>query len=168
MNVTGLHWRSVNIGSGNSHYLSQFDPDLCHHMVSLSHNELINLFNSQCVIFDCSIMAPIYNRHKIICHQTRNKSITMMTNPAVKLPWIFPGAPLTFNGAPSPDLNLTPLAAFLRFLPSAASLHSAKNVKKQQEVSDLNQDYGTPRIIQGNLDSYGPRMIPHAGLCHNK
>ena len=40
----------------------------------------------------------------------------------------------------SPDLNLTPLAAFLRFLPSAARLRSAKNVKKQQEVSDLNQD----------------------------
>ena len=37
----------------------------------------------------------------------------------------------------SPDLNLTPLAAFLRFLPSAAL---GKNVKKQQEVSDLNQD----------------------------
>ena len=42
---------------------------------------------------------------------------------------------------PSPDLNLTPLAAFLRFLPSAASLAAlGKNVKKQQEVSDLNQD----------------------------
>ena len=34
----------------------------------------------------------------------------------------------------SPDLNLTPLAAFFTFL------RSAKNVKKQQEVSDLNQD----------------------------
>ena len=45
-----------------------------------------------------------------------------------------------FMFLPSPDLNLTPLAAFLRFLPSAASLRSAKNVKKQQEVSDLNQD----------------------------
>ena len=56
----------------------------------------------------------------------------------------------------SPDLNLTPLAAFLRFLPSAARLRSAKiftffaerseaalgkkRKKKQQEVSDLNQD----------------------------
>ena len=48
---------------------------------------------------------------------------------------------LTLKVHPSPDLNLTPLAAFLRFLPSAASLAAlGKNVKKQQEVSDLNQD----------------------------
>ena len=48
----------------------------------------------------------------------------------------------------SPDLNLTPLAAFLRFLPSAASLAAlGKNVKKQQEVSDLNQDY-LPQSLQ--------------------
>ena len=33
MNVTGLHWWSVNIGSGN------VDPDRCRHMASLGHNE---------------------------------------------------------------------------------------------------------------------------------
>ena len=35
------------------------------------------------------------------------------------------------NSGPSPDLNLTPLC-------------SAKNVKKQQEVSDFNHDYSGP------------------------
>ena len=40
------------------------------------------------------------------------------------------------------DLNLTPLAAFLRFFAKrSASLRSAKIVKKQKEVSDLKQDY---------------------------
>ena len=37
----------------------------------------------------------------------------------------------------SPDLNLTPLAEFLCF---CRAQRSTKNVKKQQEVSDLNQD----------------------------
>ena len=42
----------------------------------------------------------------------------------------------------SPDLNLTPLAAFLRFCRAQRKnvKKTAKNVKKQQEVSDLNQD----------------------------
>ena len=39
----------------------------------------------------------------------------------------------------SPDLNLTPLATFLRFLPSAA--RQKKRKKKQQELSGLNRDY---------------------------
>ena len=46
----------------------------------------------------------------------------------------------------SPGLNLTPLGAFSRVLPSAASLRSAKNVKKMQEASDSNQDYTTSRL----------------------
>ena len=49
-----------------------------------------------------------------------------------------------FTAQTSPDLNLTPLAAFLRFLPSAAL---GKNVKKQQEVSDLNQDYAQTNLV---------------------
>ena len=48
MNVTGLHWWSVNFGSGNGLVPSgnkplpepMFDPDLCHHMAWLGHNEL--------------------------------------------------------------------------------------------------------------------------------
>ena len=52
MNVIGLHWWSVNIGSGNGLVPSgnncqqqaitwaNVDPDLCRHMVSLGHNEL--------------------------------------------------------------------------------------------------------------------------------
>ena len=41
----------------------------------------------------------------------------------------------------SPDLNLTPLAAFLRFCRVQRGAALGKNIKKQQEVSDLNQDY---------------------------
>ena len=49
MNVTGLHWWSVNIGSsdGLAGAVRQeaitwvnVDPDFCGHMVSLGHNEL--------------------------------------------------------------------------------------------------------------------------------
>ena len=40
----------------------------------------------------------------------------------------------------SPDLNLTPLAVFLRFFAERSDAALGKNVKKQQEVSDLNQD----------------------------
>ena len=43
----------------------------------------------------------------------------------------------------SPDLNMTPLAAFFRFLPSAPRCARQKNAKKQQEVSDLNWDQWT-------------------------
>ena len=41
----GLHWWSVNIGSGNGWAITwaSVDPDLCHHMVSLGHNELNSL-----------------------------------------------------------------------------------------------------------------------------
>ena len=37
VNVAGLHWWSVNVGSGN------VDPDLCRHLVSLGHNEFIQV-----------------------------------------------------------------------------------------------------------------------------
>ena len=40
----------------------------------------------------------------------------------------------------SPDLNLTPVAAFFTFFAERKNA-LGKNVKKQQEVSDLNQDY---------------------------
>ena len=41
IDVTGLHWWSVNIGSGNGLVpLANVDPDRCSHMVSLCHNEL--------------------------------------------------------------------------------------------------------------------------------
>ena len=47
MNVTGLHWWSVNIGSGNGLVQlaitwANVDPDLYCHLASLGHNELIN------------------------------------------------------------------------------------------------------------------------------
>ena len=48
MNVTGLHWWSVNIGSGNGLVPSGSKPlpepmltQICRHMASLGHNELI-------------------------------------------------------------------------------------------------------------------------------
>ena len=47
MNVTGLHWWSINIvqvmawcHQATSHYLTNVDPYLCHHMVSLGQNEI--------------------------------------------------------------------------------------------------------------------------------
>ena len=46
MNVTGLYWWEVNIGSGNglvqANTWANVDPDLCRHMVSPGHNELID------------------------------------------------------------------------------------------------------------------------------
>ena len=47
----------------------------------------------------------------------------------------------------SPDLNLTPLAAFLRGFFAGRIAALGKNVKKQQEVSDLNQDYGYVQLV---------------------
>ena len=52
LNAKGLHWWSVNIGSGNGLVLSGNKPlpgpvltqDLCRHMASLGHNELNSLF----------------------------------------------------------------------------------------------------------------------------
>ena len=51
MFVTGVHWWSVNIGSGNGLVLcairqqaitwANIDADLCHHMASIGHKELI-------------------------------------------------------------------------------------------------------------------------------
>ena len=52
MNVTGLNWLSVNNGSGNGLVPSgnitwaNVDQDLCHHMVSLGHNELKLICNT--------------------------------------------------------------------------------------------------------------------------
>ena len=50
INVAGVYWWSVNIGSGNglvplvtSHSWANVDPDLCDHMVSLDQNELIGV-----------------------------------------------------------------------------------------------------------------------------
>ena len=55
----------------------------------------------------------------------------------------------------SPDLNLTYLAAFLRFFAERSeSLRSAKNVKKEQEVSDLNPDYARYGIHEQFRISY--------------
>ena len=51
MNVTGVYWWSVNIGPGNGFGAigqqaitwANVDLDLCHHMVSLDQNELIDV-----------------------------------------------------------------------------------------------------------------------------
>ena len=63
----------------------------------------------------------------------------------------------------SPDLNLTPLVVFLRFLPSAARLAVlGKNVKKQQEVSDSNQDYRQVSNIRRTL--VGNNIVDHSDV----
>ena len=50
MNVTQPYWWQVNIGSGNGAVRQQAitwangEPDLCRHMASLGHKELIGLY----------------------------------------------------------------------------------------------------------------------------
>ena len=62
MNVTGLHWWSVNIGSGNGLVPSGNKPlpepmlsRICHHMLSLARNELTDQSYFDGLVQDCSI-----------------------------------------------------------------------------------------------------------------
>ena len=51
MNVTRLHWWSINIGSGNGLVPSLSEPmltQICHHMASLGHNELTSFEAGRC------------------------------------------------------------------------------------------------------------------------
>ena len=67
MNVTGVYWWSVNIGSGNglvpsgNKPLPNDDPDLCHHMVSLDQNELIGVI--------VLVLQDIHHYNCILQHQ---------------------------------------------------------------------------------------------------
>ena len=71
MNVTGHYWWWVNIGSGNGAIRQQaitwasVDPDLCPHMVSLSHNEL-NLAN----VPEILVMTEMTQRSQLIWSST--------------------------------------------------------------------------------------------------
>ena len=79
IHVTGLHWWSVNVGSGNGLVPSGNKPlpepmltQISRHMVSLGHNELtwsLLWCATFCVILDC-VMTQLY-----VFHRQRNHNI---------------------------------------------------------------------------------------------
>ena len=62
INVTELHWWSVNRQQAIT--WANVDPDLCRHMASLGHNELMNTTATECYHDICDKLGPLeYNNH---------------------------------------------------------------------------------------------------------
>ena len=72
------------------------------------------------------------------------------------------GSPDMTRSKPSPDLNLTPLAAFLRFLPSAARVRS--------DLSQFSWGRSEPKVVRWQIKDQScfsyPEMMFQIDLCY--